>query len=158
MAIRTKFITPIQNSHTPYLYQVHHTCTIQSHTLSVPSSSHLHNTVTQPICTKFITPAQYSHTPCLYQVHHTCTVQSYTLWSLSSNVMWLQSCVIHLFILTLFTPPPPIHYICIYAHSNEDRQIIIFFNTQSTVFNKISPALSCNLLKFATDQKQVHEL
>ena len=105
--ICTKFITPAQYSHTLYPHHVHHTCTIQSHTLSVPSSSHLHNTVTHSICTKIITPAQYNHTPYLYQVHHTCTVQLYTLWSLSSNAMWLQSCVIHLFILTFFIPPPP---------------------------------------------------
>ena len=50
-----------------------------------PSSSHLHNTVTHPICTKFITPAQYSHTAYLYQVHHTCTIQSHTLSVPSSS-------------------------------------------------------------------------
>ena len=77
-SICTKFITPAQ----------------YSHTLSTPSSSHLHNIVIHPICTKFITPTQYSHTPYLYQVitpaqyshtpylyrvHHTCTIQSHTL-------------------------------------------------------------------------------
>ena len=115
-----------------YPYQVHHTCTIQSHTLSVPSSSHLHNTVTHSIHTKFITPAQYSHTPCLYQVHHTCTIQSHTLSVPSSS--HLHSTVVHSvvpfikcnmapilshsFIYTdiVHSPPPPPTPAMIYAY------------------------------------------